>query len=444
MAQLVWAGEDTDRWDPDASQYRCPEVYDLSDNSANVIGRGKASDLRVRQKLCSRRHAEITFAGGKWKVRDFSTNGTYVNGFRVRQVTIADKDLIAFGALGPLSGYGEMQENYRDSGTVFQFRLPKKLKRLTKKCEMCKKLHDGLWGSGRFCKQSCAAQYSRKRGSQATTSTSRKRSKASIDTAAYPKEETVSKRKKTSRPRRTAQSSVSEEKKYTYQKRRSRPASRDGNSRDGNSRDGNSRDGNSSNGSARRKVASEKKPDPVHGIPELEVPKPPNRKERFFRPSMMSLHLGSRVYKVEAPKGIKCYHSKDWSNYVRPEIIISHGTTFTCDEKSGSWVRVGRLWVPIEKEGKIVLKEDKKHRNAQTLGGDKPPLPQKKRAKRTETKDENMPPLCEICGKEATWGSGRFCGRSCAARMAAIANSKKAAGRNRKPKFQQQSHIFKG
>jgi S1-C subfamily serine protease len=50
----------------------------------------------------SAQHAAIVFTGGRWIVRDLgSRNGTFVNGRRIREADLADRDRIRFGADGP-------------------------------------------------------------------------------------------------------------------------------------------------------------------------------------------------------------------------------------------------------------------------------------------------------------------------------------------------------
>lgn len=70
-----------------------------------VAGRGPGLGLQFdpeRDLDVSAQHAAIVFTGGRWIVRDLgSRNGTYVNGRRVREADLADRDRIRFGADGP-------------------------------------------------------------------------------------------------------------------------------------------------------------------------------------------------------------------------------------------------------------------------------------------------------------------------------------------------------
>lgn len=65
-----------------------------------TIGRSGA-DLDVDDRGASRRHARISrSASGRWTVTDLgSTNGTFVNGVRVRSAELRDGDEIRLGAV---------------------------------------------------------------------------------------------------------------------------------------------------------------------------------------------------------------------------------------------------------------------------------------------------------------------------------------------------------
>lgn len=47
-----------------------------------TIGRGKDCDVFLNLPTVSRKHAELHFADGKWRIRNFSSNGVYVNSRR--------------------------------------------------------------------------------------------------------------------------------------------------------------------------------------------------------------------------------------------------------------------------------------------------------------------------------------------------------------------------
>jgi pSer/pThr/pTyr-binding forkhead associated (FHA) protein len=64
-----------------------------------TIGRGQECDVRIADASVSRRHAAISVRGDRVVVEDLdSTNGTTVNGERVRSAELADGDRVTFGA----------------------------------------------------------------------------------------------------------------------------------------------------------------------------------------------------------------------------------------------------------------------------------------------------------------------------------------------------------
>lgn len=62
------------------------------------IGRGTGNDLVLESELVSRRHAVLRIEGGGVVLEDLeSTNGTWVNGSRVRRRVLADHDEVELG-----------------------------------------------------------------------------------------------------------------------------------------------------------------------------------------------------------------------------------------------------------------------------------------------------------------------------------------------------------
>ena len=64
-----------------------------------VIGRSRECDLRVVDGNASRRHAEVVQEGAAYLVVDLgSTNGTELNGRRIKREKLTDGDRITIGA----------------------------------------------------------------------------------------------------------------------------------------------------------------------------------------------------------------------------------------------------------------------------------------------------------------------------------------------------------
>jgi FHA domain len=63
-----------------------------------LIGRGSSCDLVIQHRTVSRRHAQLFFREGSWILIDLrSTNGTFINGSRVRRSQLLPGDELAFG-----------------------------------------------------------------------------------------------------------------------------------------------------------------------------------------------------------------------------------------------------------------------------------------------------------------------------------------------------------
>lgn len=60
-----------------------------------IIGRDTTCDVVIEDPLISRRHASIYFSDGAYRLKDFdSTNGTFLNGKKVSNAKLTDKDKI--------------------------------------------------------------------------------------------------------------------------------------------------------------------------------------------------------------------------------------------------------------------------------------------------------------------------------------------------------------
>ncbi len=83
------------------AQAGSPERVVLLSRPVMVIGRGADADLRLPDTGVSRAHAELRVGGDGVRVVDLdSTNGTLVNGRRVREAELQDGDRIDIGATG--------------------------------------------------------------------------------------------------------------------------------------------------------------------------------------------------------------------------------------------------------------------------------------------------------------------------------------------------------
>jgi len=60
------------------------DVYPLVLGQSYSLGRAATNNIILKDDLCSRDHAELTYSGGKWRLRDLgSLNGTRINDVRV-------------------------------------------------------------------------------------------------------------------------------------------------------------------------------------------------------------------------------------------------------------------------------------------------------------------------------------------------------------------------
>jgi hypothetical protein len=71
-------------------------------NGTFRIGRRDDAEIRIAHEVVSRLHAEVSYAGGVWQVRDLdSANGIYVNGQRVREAPLRGPTAVRLGSEGP-------------------------------------------------------------------------------------------------------------------------------------------------------------------------------------------------------------------------------------------------------------------------------------------------------------------------------------------------------
>src|SRR5438067_1251605 len=72
--------------------------YPLADSGELIIGRSSELDLVLIEDMVSRKHARLTLAAGGITIADLgSTNGTFVNGEKVRRAQLKEGDRILIG-----------------------------------------------------------------------------------------------------------------------------------------------------------------------------------------------------------------------------------------------------------------------------------------------------------------------------------------------------------
>jgi len=77
-----------------------PLTFRLSSGAIKTIGRAARADFIVDRALVSRLHCRLTAGDEKLEVQDLSsTNGTFVNGKRVKRAQIASGDRLRVGRI---------------------------------------------------------------------------------------------------------------------------------------------------------------------------------------------------------------------------------------------------------------------------------------------------------------------------------------------------------
>lgn len=83
-----------------------------------VIGRDPGAELTIASKSASRRHCRILFKGGTFRIRDLdSSNGTLVNGKKVREVALKTGDVIEVAHVKLAFGLEEARPVIAEEGT---------------------------------------------------------------------------------------------------------------------------------------------------------------------------------------------------------------------------------------------------------------------------------------------------------------------------------------
>ncbi|HEX4149762.1 MAG TPA: sigma 54-interacting transcriptional regulator [Pirellulales bacterium] len=79
--------------------HRAGNHYPLDPEGENQLGRGTECAVILTDPLCSRVHAVVTREAGSWRVRDASSrNGTFVNGQKVDEATLAEGHFLRIGS----------------------------------------------------------------------------------------------------------------------------------------------------------------------------------------------------------------------------------------------------------------------------------------------------------------------------------------------------------
>lgn len=89
--------------------------YVLKEPTVLEVGRNAENNICYKNRFVSGKHASLIFDGNTWAIRDeSSTNGTYVNGFRVREQNLAAGDFIYIMGLKVVVGYRFLAINNPD------------------------------------------------------------------------------------------------------------------------------------------------------------------------------------------------------------------------------------------------------------------------------------------------------------------------------------------
>jgi eukaryotic-like serine/threonine-protein kinase len=77
------------------------QVWSFPNESVVRIGRSSDNQVVLYSAVVSRYHVELRRNGALWEVVNVGTNGTYLDGKRINQMTIADGAVIRLARSGP-------------------------------------------------------------------------------------------------------------------------------------------------------------------------------------------------------------------------------------------------------------------------------------------------------------------------------------------------------
>jgi pSer/pThr/pTyr-binding forkhead associated (FHA) protein len=81
------------------------------------IGRHPSCEVRYSGEInvISRRHAKIVREGNRFKLIDLSSNGTYVNGERIKTTYLSNGDVLTFAKNGPQASFSTQSQDSDDT-----------------------------------------------------------------------------------------------------------------------------------------------------------------------------------------------------------------------------------------------------------------------------------------------------------------------------------------
>jgi pSer/pThr/pTyr-binding forkhead associated (FHA) protein len=85
-----------------------PLTFRLPPGAVRTIGRSPGAQFIVEAALVSRLHCQLTATAASLQVKDLgSTNGTFVNGKRVKTAELTEGDMLSVGRLELIVSYSE-------------------------------------------------------------------------------------------------------------------------------------------------------------------------------------------------------------------------------------------------------------------------------------------------------------------------------------------------